>query len=286
MRLREWLHQAIVALQPLAAVNPHATDLMFEAQRLWADVLDHSPAAYPAYADVELTDAELQRLAAALTRRAHGEPLAYITGRWWFWDLELEVAPCTLIPRPDTEMLVETALQLDLHSHANVLDLGTGTGAIALVLAREKPQWQLTAVDVNADAVALATRNQQRYQVSNLTILHSDWYQALAGQVFDLIVSNPPYIDAAAKELAVGDVQFEPKSALVAGDAGLADIVTILHGSITHLAPNGYLIVEHGYDQAQAVQDLFARFDFSHIRTVNDLGQQPRLTLGRKKSDC
>lgn len=286
MRLREWLHQAIVALQPLAAVNPHATDLMFEAQRLWADVLDHSPAAYPAYADVELTDAELQRLAAALTRRAHGEPLAYITGRWWFWDLELEVAPCTLIPRPDTEMLVETALQLDLHSHANVLDLGTGTGAIALVLAREKPQWQLTAVDVNADAVALATRNQQRYQVPNLTILHSDWYQALAGQVFDLIVSNPPYIDAAAKELAVGDVQFEPKSALVAGDAGLADIVTILQGSITHLAPNGYLIVEHGYDQAQAVQDLFARFDFSHIRTVNDLGQQPRLTLGRKKSDC
>lgn len=286
MRLREWLHQAIVALQPLAAVNPHATDLMFEAQRLWADVLDHSPAAYPAYADVELTDAELQHLAAALTRRAHGEPLAYITGRWWFWDLELEVAPCTLIPRPDTEMLVETALQLDLHSHANVLDLGTGTGAIALVLAREKPQWQLTAVDVNADAVALATRNQQRYQVPNLTILHSDWYQALAGQVFDLIVSNPPYIDAAAKELAVGDVQFEPKSALVAGDAGLADIVTILQGSITHLAPNGYLIVEHGYDQAQAVQDLFARFDFSHIRTVNDLGQQPRLTLGRKKSDC
>lgn len=282
MLLREWLQHAIHQLQPLAVTNPHATDLAFEAQRLWADVLDHSPAAYLAYASQQLSDDDTRQLNQALQRRAAGEPLAYITGRWWFWDLELEVAPCTLIPRPDTEMLVETALQLDVPRHAKVLDLGTGTGAIALVLSREQPRWHVTAVDVNADAVALAKRNQQRYQVANLTILQSDWYQALAGQVFDLIVSNPPYIDGDAPELQVGDVQFEPKSALVADDAGLADIRQILLGCQQHLAQGGWLLVEHGYDQAQSVQQLFAAAGFQRIRTVTDFGQQPRLTLGQK----
>lgn len=282
MLLREWLQHAIHQLQPLAVTNPHATDLAFEAQRLWADVLDHSPAAYLAYASQQLSDDDTRQLNQALQRRAAGEPLAYITGRWWFWDLELEVAPCTLIPRPDTEMLVETALQLDVPRHAKVLDLGTGTGAIALVLSREQPRWHVTAVDVNADAVALAKRNQQRYQVANLTILQSDWYQALAGQVFDLIVSNPPYIDGGAPELQVGDVQFEPKSALVADDAGLADIRQILLGCQQHLAQGGWLLVEHGYDQAQSVQQLFAAAGFQRIRTVTDFGQQPRLTLGQK----
>ncbi|HAT41638.1 MAG TPA: peptide chain release factor N(5)-glutamine methyltransferase [Rheinheimera sp.] len=282
MLLREWLQHAIHQLQPLAVTNPHATDLTFEAQRLWADVLDHSPAAYLAYASQQLSDDDTRQLNQALQRRAAGEPLAYITGRWWFWDLELEVAPCTLIPRPDTEMLVETALQLDVPRHAKVLDLGTGTGAIALVLSREQPRWHVTAVDVNADAVALAKRNQQRYQVANLTILQSDWYQALAGQVFDLIVSNPPYIDGGAPELQVGDVQFEPKSALVADDAGLADIRQILLGCQQHLAQGGWLLVEHGYDQAQSVQQLFAAAGFQRIRTVTDFGQQPRLTLGQK----
>lgn len=282
MLLREWLQHAIHQLQPLAVTNPHAIDLAFEAQRLWADVLDHSPAAYLAYASQQLSDDDTRQLNQALQRRAAGEPLAYITGRWWFWDLELEVAPCTLIPRPDTEMLVETALQLDVPRHAKVLDLGTGTGAIALVLSREQPRWHVTAVDVNADAVALAKRNQQRYQVANLTILQSDWYQALAGQVFDLIVSNPPYIDGDAPELQVGDVQFEPKSALVADDAGLADIRQILLGCQQHLAQGGWLLVEHGYDQAQSVQQLFAAAGFQRIRTVTDFGQQPRLTLGQK----
>lgn len=283
MLLRDWLQQTIDALQPLARDNPHAADLNFEAQRLWADVLDHSPAAYPAYASQRLTDAELSRLQQAVLRRAAGEPLAYITGRWWFWDLELEVAPCTLIPRPDTEMLIETALQLDVPPQANVLDLGTGTGAIALVLAREKAQWQVTAVDVNHEAVALAKRNQQRYQVPNLEIRQSDWYQALAGQVFDVIVSNPPYIDANAPELQVGDVQFEPKSALVAADAGLSDIKHILLGCQHHLASAGWLLIEHGFDQAAAVQQLFEAAGFQRIRTVTDFGQQPRLTLGQKR---
>lgn len=282
MLLRDWLSQAVQVLQPLAVTNPHATDLVFEAQRLWADVLDHSPAAYIAYASQALDASELQRLDAALQRRAAGEPLAYITGRWWFWDLELEVAPCTLIPRPDTEVLVDSALQLELPADAKVLDLGTGTGAIALVLARENPLWQVTAVDVHADAVALASRNQQRYQVPNLSIVQSDWYSALQGQVFDLIVSNPPYIDPHAPELCQGDVQFEPRTALVADDAGLADIRQILQGSVTHLAVGGWLVIEHGYDQADAVQQLFASYSLAKIRTVDDLGQRPRLTLGQK----
>lgn len=282
MLLRDWLLHAVQVLHPLAQTNPHATDLAFEAQRLWADVLDHSPAAYIAYASQTLNATELQRLDAALQRRATGEPLAYITGRWWFWDLELEVAPCTLIPRPDTEVLVDTALQLAVPSAAKVLDLGTGTGAIALVLAREKPRWQVTAVDVQMDAVALAKRNQQRYQVPNLSIVQSDWYSAVSGQVFDLIVSNPPYIDKHAPELKQGDVQFEPRSALVAEEAGLADIQHILQGAVTHLVPGGWLVIEHGYDQASAVQQLFAHYAYAKIRTVDDLGQQPRLTLGQK----
>lgn len=280
MLLRQWLAEAETALQALAQQDPHATDLKFEASRLWADVLDKNPASERLYLDQTLTAAELLLLNSALQRRATGEPLAYITRRWWFWDLELEVAPCTLIPRPDTELLVEQALELALPANAKVLDLGTGTGAIALTLASQRPGWHVTAVDFSTDAVALAERNRCRLQLTNACVLQSDWYQAVAGARFDLIVSNPPYIDATDPHLQQGDVRYEPLSALVAADDGLADIRMICAKAPLHLQPGGWLWLEHGHQQHDAVQRILIQAGFIAVKSKRDYGGNWRISGG------
>lgn len=280
MLLRQWLQQAETALQQLAQHDPQATDLGFEASRLWADLLDKNPASLRLYLDTALTAPELTALNAALVRRAAGEPLAYITGRWWFWDLELEVAPCTLIPRPDTELLVEQALALPLPQHATVLDLGTGTGAIALTLASQRPDWQVTALDFSADAVALAERNRSRLGLENARIRHSDWYSAVVGQRFNLIVSNPPYIDATDPHLQQGDVRFEPLSALVAPDAGLSDIRHICQQAPAHLQAGGWLWLEHGHQQHDAVQHILQAAGFVQVQSRRDYGGNWRISGG------
>lgn len=282
MLLRQWLQQAENALQALAQQDPHATDLAFEATRLWADVLDKNPASARLFLEQPLSDAELSRLNAALQRRASGEPLAYITGRWWFWDLELEVAPCTLIPRPDTELLVEQALQLPLPAMAAVLDLGTGTGAIALTLASQRPDWQVTAVDFSPDAVALAERNRCRLQLANASVVQSDWYQAVAGIRFDLIISNPPYIDDSDPHLQQGDVRYEPRSALVAADDGLADIRLICAKAPAHLQPGGWLWLEHGHQQHNAVQQILTDAGFIAVQSRRDYGGNWRISGGSR----
>lgn len=281
MLLRQWLAEAETALQALAQQDLQATDLKFEASRLWADVLDKNPASQPLYLDLPLNSAELSSLNSALQRRASGEPLAYITGRWWFWDLELEVAPCTLIPRPDTELLVEQILQLALPANAQVLDLGTGTGAIALTLASQRPQWQLTAVDYSADAVALAERNRCRLQLDNALVLQSDWYQAVAGQRFDLILSNPPYIDAQDPHLTQGDVRYEPLTALVAAEDGLADIRLICNQAPAHLQSGGWIWLEHGHQQHDAVQQILQQAGFVDVSSKRDYGGNWRISGGR-----
>jgi release factor glutamine methyltransferase len=280
MLLRQWLQQAETALQALAQQDPHATDLAFEASRLWADVLDKNPASQRLYLDQPLSETELDRLNTALQRRAAGEPLAYITGRWWFWNLELEVAPCTLIPRPDTELLVEQALALPLPLDAKVLDLGTGTGAIALTLASQRPHWQVTAVDFSPDAVALAERNRSRLRLVNASVLQSDWYQAVAGIRFDLIISNPPYIDVADPHLQQGDVRHEPLSALVAADDGLADIRLICAQAPVHLEAGGWLWLEHGHQQHEAVQQILTDAGFNAVQSRRDYGGNWRISGG------
>jgi release factor glutamine methyltransferase len=216
-----------------------------------------------------------------LQRRRSGEPVAYILGQQGFWKLDLEVAPHTLIPRPDTELLVETALELLPLTPVRVLDLGTGTGAIALALASERGQWQVVAVDLVLEAVALAERNRQRLQLNNVQVRSSHWFDSVAGERFDLIVSNPPYIAAEDPHLVAGDVRFEPSSALVAGADGLDDLRIIISQAPAHLLPGGWLLLEHGYDQAAAVRELLAQHDFEQIESRIDLGGHERISLGR-----
>ncbi|MCY1434628.1 Release factor glutamine methyltransferase [compost metagenome] len=191
------------------------------------------------------------------------------------------MAPHTLIPRPDTELLVEAALELLPLSPVRVLDLGTGTGAIALALANERAQWQVMAVDRVLEAVALAERNRQRLQLNNVQVRSSHWFDALKGERFDLIISNPPYIAAEDPHLVAGDVRFEPSSALVAGADGLDDLRVIISQAPAHLQPGGWLLLEHGYDQAAAVRELLAQHDFEQIESRIDLGGHERISLGR-----
>lgn len=219
--------------------------------------------------------------ASFIRRRQAGEPIAYILGQQGFWKLDLEVAAHTLIPRPETELLVEAAVQLLPTRSARVLDLGTGSGAIALALASECSAWQVTAVDRIAEAVALAERNRVRLNLGNARVLESHWFSALHGERFDLIVSNPPYIASADPHLSAGDVRFEPASALVAGEDGLDDLRLIIGQAPAHLNPGGWLLLEHGYDQAPVVRELLAQHDFEQIESRIDLGGHERITLGR-----
>ncbi|KPY84693.1 Release factor glutamine methyltransferase [Pseudomonas syringae pv. spinaceae] len=218
-----------------------------------------------------------------LQRRRTGEPVAYILGQQGFWKLDLEVAPHTLISRQETEMLVEAALELvPAFAPAQVLDLGTGTGAIALALANDRQQWKVTAVDRVPEAVALAERNRQRLQLDNAQVLNSHWFSALEGRQFDLIISNPPYIADADPHLSAGDVRFEPSSALTAGADGLDDLRTIITDAQAHLNADGWLLLEHGYDQGPAVRELLTRHGFERIQTRRDLGEHERITFGCK----
>lgn len=217
-----------------------------------------------------------------LQRRRTGEPVAYILGQQGFWNIDLEVATHTLIPRPETEMLVETALELLPGAIPHrLLDLGTGTGAIALSLAKDRPQWSVTAVDRVEQAVDLAERNRQRMHLDNANVLLSHWFSAVEGQRFDLILSNPPYIASNDPHLVEGDVRFEPSSALVSGTDGLDDLRLIVSQAPAYLEPGGWLLLEHGYDQGAAVRDLLNTYGFEQIQTRRDLGDHERITFGR-----
>ena len=234
-----------------------------------------------AFGETLLTAEQEAQLAALLARRKTGEPVAHLVGEREFWSLPLYVSAATLIPRPDTECLVEQALARLPTAACSILDLGTGTGAIALALATERPDCTVTAVDVMPDAVTLAQRNVERLGLGNVTVLQSSWFTALENRLFALIVSNPPYIDEHDPHLAQGDVRFEPLTALVAANEGLADLDHIVTTSRQHLLPGGWLLVEHGWTQGNAVRALFSNAGYRAVATCRDYGGNERLTLGQ-----
>ncbi|WP_338769257.1 peptide chain release factor N(5)-glutamine methyltransferase [Massilia sp. METH4] len=229
--------------------------------------------------DRALTEDEAARVSALLQRRLGGEPVAYIVGRREFYGLDFSVGPGVLIPRPETELLVELALER-LPPRGRVLDMGTGSGAIAVAIAHARPDAQVTALDVSPDALAIARRNAE-LNGAKVRFLHSDWFTAIAGEGFDLIVSNPPYIAAGDRHLAEGDLRFEPAGALTDHADGLSALRTIVAGAPAHLAPGGWLLMEHGYDQSAAVQALLSSRSYTEVQSWHDLAGIARVTGGR-----
>lgn len=269
-----------------SAELPDSPSPRLDAELLLAHALGQSRSYLRTWPEREPDAAQCAAFAALLERRRAGEPVAYLLGRQGFWSLDLEVAPHTLIPRPDTELLVETALALGPGGPARVLDLGTGTGAIALALACERPAWQVLGVDRVSEAVQLAERNRARLGLGNVRFVESVWFSTLGGERFALIVGNPPYIAADDRHLNEGDVRFEPASALVAGEDGLDDIRRIVAEAPAHLEAGGWLLLEHGYDQAEAVRALFAARGFAVVESRRDLGGHQRITLGQWTGDA
>ncbi|HHQ4599357.1 peptide chain release factor N(5)-glutamine methyltransferase [Aeromonas veronii] len=233
----------------------------------------------------ELDAAQQATLQGWLARRLNGEPIAHLVGEREFWSLPLKVSPATLIPRPDTEVLVEQALTRIPQGPCVVLDLGTGTGAIALALKSERPELDVWAVDRMADAAALARENSAALGLP-IEVRDGSWFEPLGEPGrdntprFAVIVSNPPYIDGADPHLEQGDVRFEPRSALVADDAGLADIRHIVAQAPAYLLPDGWLLLEHGWDQGEAVRQLLRDGGYREVATVRDYGDNDRVTLG------
>ncbi|MGX2088421.1 peptide chain release factor N(5)-glutamine methyltransferase [Xanthomonas axonopodis] len=223
-----------------------------------------------------------QAFNALVQRREAGEPVAYLTGSRGFWTLDLAVSPATLIPRADTEVLVELALErLDTVPGRRVADLGTGSGAIALAIASERPQAQVIATDASTAALAMARRNADSHGLRNVDCRQGSWFAPLAGEAFDLIASNPPYIAAHDPHLQQGDLRYEPASALASGSDGLDDIRLIVADAPAHLLPGGWLLLEHGWDQGVAVAELLAARGFAAVATHQDLERRDRVTLGR-----
>jgi len=272
-------------LQRHSELSPASDTALLDTELLLCHCLSVNRTWLKTWPDKILSLADAERFDQLFQRRLEGEPVAFIIGTQGFWSLDLSVSPHTLIPRPETELLVETALELDLPGHSQVLDLGSGTGAIALALASEYPHWQLTAVDVQAQAVELAEQNRLAHQLDNVTIYQSNWFAGVANRQpqtkFNLIVSNPPYIEIDDAHLFEGDVRFEPASALVSGTEGLDDLKLVIGQSCGFLAAAGWLLVEHGHRQGPAVRDLFNEAGFVLVETRRDYNQLERITLGR-----
>jgi release factor glutamine methyltransferase len=253
-----------------------------EARLLLGHVLG-KPAAWLITHDADVLDEDvLLGFASLVARRAGGEPVAYLAGFREFFGREFEVSPAVLIPRPETELLVDVVLKSGVGAGvtATILDLGTGSGCIAITLALERPQARVAAVDASEAALHIARKNAERLG-ARLRLLQSDWFAALAGERFDLIVANPPYIAAGDPHLAAGDLRHEPSTALSSGADGLDDIRRIIAATPAHLAPGGQLWLEHGYDQAEAVRELLKAADLAGIEQHRDLAGIVRVSGGR-----
>jgi release factor glutamine methyltransferase len=267
----------------IARLQRVADQPRLEAEILLGAALGRTRAWLLSHADERILDCDAtDRYEAYVTRRVHAEPIAYILGEKEFWSLTLEVTPDVLIPRPETELVVELALQrLPPDTPCRVLDLATGSGAIALAIAQARPQAQVMATDNSAAALAVATRNRDRHRLANVTLRHGSWFEPVAGERFDLIVSNPPYIDAADPRVEPAVRRFEPPGALFTADGGLAALRVIATSSGAHLVRGGSLVVEHGDTQGSAVCELLQRSGFTDVTTHRDLAGLERCTVAR-----
>jgi release factor glutamine methyltransferase len=253
-----------------------------EAQLLLCHALCCTRGALLVREDEPLAPAQLAAIEGAAARRLAGEPLAYITGRREFWSLDLQVTPAVLVPRPETELVVERCLALIEAPTAAVADLGTGSGAIALALARERPAWQLTATDQSTAALAVATGNAAALALDNVRFRAGDWFVPLAAERFDLLASNPPYIALGDAALDDPALRHEPPAALASGPTGLEALATLIAGAPAHLRRDGWLVLEHGATQAGAVADLLVARGFRHVRCHADLAGLARVTEAQR----
>ncbi len=246
-----------------------------DREELLAEMLGISKADILARPETQIPETKLKCINHALKRLKLGEPLAYVLGNWEFWGLTLELTSQTLIPRPETELLVETVLHT-APENAHVLDLGTGCGAIAIAIAHERPDLKVTATDYSPGPLAVARSNAQRLQV-NVAFIVSNWFSELTGQ-WDIIVSNPPYVGI--EDVHLENLQYEPRAALISGPTGLDDLTQIVVAAPRHLHNGGVLVIEHGYNQGTAVRGLFATAGLEQIETRRDLGNNERMTYG------
>jgi release factor glutamine methyltransferase len=262
--------------QLLAAFSDSAK---LDCKILLAFVLDKETSYLLTWPDKTLSESQFQAFMMLFERRLEGEPIAYIIEEGEFWSLPFYVSPATLIPRPDTELLVEHIIARHLENDLSCLDLGTGTGAIALSLASENKSWKINAIDFSDDAVSLAKKNAKRLKLPQVDIYQSDWFSNIKStQKFNVIVSNPPYIDENDHHLNEGDVRFEPLSALVASDHGFSDIKKIAKEAQAYLKNNGALYLEHGFEQASGVRDILNILGYQSIETIKDYAGNDRVT--------
>ena len=261
-------------------LQPVSDSAKLDVEILLSFVLDKDRSYLLTWPEKQLSDEQCHSFLQLLASRLKGEPIAYLTGMKEFWSLPLKVSKATLIPRPDTETLIELVLeQFGQKENVSCLDLGTGTGAIALALASEKATWIIDAVDFSSDAVQLARTNANNCQLAHVNIFQSDWFAQIDDfKKYDLIVSNPPYIDSEDINLEQGDVRFEPSSALIAEDKGLADIKHIAKTSCAFLNSQGQLFLEHGYEQGAAVREILLNNGFENAQTAQDLNGHDRIT--------
>ncbi|WP_193016512.1 MULTISPECIES: peptide chain release factor N(5)-glutamine methyltransferase [Gammaproteobacteria] len=278
MNYEQWLHQA--ALQLIESDSPKR-----DAEIILGHVTQRARTYLIAFNETLLSQDELAQLSQLLARRIKGEPIAYLVGEREFWSLPLKVSPTTLIPRPDTECLVEQALEKLPTVPTNILDLGTGTGAIALAMASERPDCHIIGVDFQTEAVALAQENATHLALNNTEFMESCWFSSLSGYQFGMIISNPPYIDENDEHIHQGDVRFEPLTALVSGKNGFADIEIIIETARQFLTDKGWVLLEHGWQQGEGVRKIFTDKGYCCVETFRDYGGNERVTVGRWNYD-
>ncbi len=258
-----------------------------EAEILLAYVLGKPRSFLHTWPERSLEPRLLNQYQTLVQRRCHGEPIAYITGQREFWGLPLTVSPATLIPRPETERLVELALEkIPIDESWHIADLGTGSGALALALASERPLCQIIGTDISAAALAVAQKNGKRLNLTNVRFIQGRWFEPLKERHFDLVVSNPPYVASNDPHLQEGDLRFEPRQALSAGPDGLDAIREIIASAKTHLKPGAWLMLEHGYNQGDSIITLFEENGFSHVLCHRDYATRERATVGQWIAKC